>query len=97
MIRYGNCLYISFPYIGSSKELCKVTKLRMTTKLLYVLTVEELSLLILKVTISELIEERHLGLSFKQIGKKLGIDPHKEDVLQVGSYNATSWFCVNNY
>ena len=35
------------------------------------------------VTASELIEQRHLGLSFKQIGRKLGIDPHKGDVLQV--------------
>ena len=36
-------------------------------------------------TASELIEQRHLGLSFKQIGRKLGIDPHKGDVLQVSS------------
>ena len=26
---------------------------------------------------------KKLGLSYKQIGKKLGIDSHKEDVLQV--------------
>ena len=32
---------------------------------------------------SELIEQRRLGLSYKQIGRKLGIDPHKEDVIQV--------------
>ena len=35
------------------------------------------------VTPSELIQFRRLGLSYKQIGKKLGVDPHKEDVLQV--------------
>ena len=34
-------------------------------------------------TPSELIQFRRLGLSYKQIGKKLGIDPHREDVLQV--------------
>ena len=34
---------------------------------------------------SELIKQRRLGLSYKQIGRKLGIDPHKEDVLQVYS------------
>ena len=35
-------------------------------------------------TVSELIEQCHLGLSFKQISRKLGTDPHKGDVLQVG-------------
>lgn len=35
------------------------------------------------VTPSELIQFRRLGLSYKQIGKKLGVDPHNEDVLQV--------------
>ena len=32
---------------------------------------------------SEMIKQRRLGLSYKQIGRKLGIDPHKEDVIQV--------------
>lgn len=35
------------------------------------------------VTPSELVQMRRLGLSYKQIGKKLGVDPHKEEVLQV--------------
>ena len=30
-----------------------------------------------------MIKQRRLGLSYKQIGRKLGIDPHKEDVIQV--------------
>ena len=52
------------------------------------LIAEELSPYMLTVTsqfstASELIEQRHLGLSFKQIGRKLGIDPHKGDVHQV--------------
>ena len=36
-----------------------------------------------EITASELIYMKKLGLSYKQIGKKLGIDSHKEDVLQV--------------
>ena len=32
---------------------------------------------------SKLIKQRRLGLSYKQIGRKLGIDPHKDDVIQV--------------
>ena len=35
------------------------------------------------VTPTELIQLGRLGLSYKQIGKKLGVDPHKEEVLQV--------------
>ena len=35
------------------------------------------------ITPSELIQLRRLGLSYKQIGRKLGIDPHKVEVLQV--------------
>lgn len=35
------------------------------------------------ITPSELISLRKLGLSYKQIGRKLGIDSHKEEVLQV--------------
>ena len=34
-------------------------------------------------TTSELLHNRWLGLSYKQIGKKLGIDPSKEEVLTV--------------
>ncbi len=34
---------------------------------------------------SELIKQRRLGLSYKQIGRKLGIDPHKEDVTDLYS------------
>ena len=34
-------------------------------------------------TTSELLHNRRLGLSYKQIGKKLGIDPSKEEVLTV--------------
>lgn len=36
-----------------------------------------------KITVSELIRYRKIGLSYKQIGRKLGIDCHKEDVIQV--------------
>ena len=35
------------------------------------------------ITVSELMYMKKIGLSYKQIGKKLGIDRHKEDVLQV--------------
>lgn len=35
------------------------------------------------ITPSELISLRKLGLSYKQIGKKLGIDSHKEEVIQI--------------
>ena len=35
------------------------------------------------ITPSELVQMRRLGLSFKQIGKKLGVDPHKDEVVQV--------------
>ena len=35
------------------------------------------------ITPSEMVQFRRLGLSFKQIGKKLGVDPHKEEVMQV--------------
>lgn len=35
------------------------------------------------ITASELIRCRKIGLSYKQIGRKLGIDCHKEDVMQV--------------
>ena len=34
-------------------------------------------------TYSELLKNRRMGLSYKQIGKKLGIDPSKEEVLTV--------------
>ena len=55
-------------------------------------------------TASELIEQRHLGLSFKQIGRKLGIDPHKGDVLQVSlefklssDFQGVLFLLFNNY
>lgn len=36
-------------------------------------------------TYAEFLKNRRMGLSYKQIGKKLGIDPSKEEVMTVYS------------